>query len=83
MTDWRESDAALVSASLGDKPKIGTSAAKAARFCLDSVVAKATTYKDFQTLSLALALPLFALINPELQLRPGERYSRCECNPAL
>jgi hypothetical protein len=84
MTDGRGSDAALALASLREKPKIGTSAAKAARSWLIYVLAEATTYKDFRPLTRTSELPLFPLINPgALQLPSTENYSLYGREPAL
>jgi hypothetical protein len=75
MTDRPGSDAVRKLSSLQEDGKICTSAAKAARFWLAYVVAKATTYKDFQTLSLPLEPPIFPLINSALRFRSTENYS--------
>jgi hypothetical protein len=82
MTDRRGSDAAQALPSPEADGKTCTSAAKTARFFRLYVVAKATTYKNFHTLSPHLATPLLALINPELQLRSTENYSLHEREPA-
>jgi hypothetical protein len=82
MTDRRESDAVVVLASLRDEPKDDTSAAKAARLCGDCVVAEATTYKHFRTLSSTRALPRLRLIIPALRLRSADGYSFYQCEPA-
>jgi len=82
MTDRRESDAVVVSASLRDEPRVRTSAAKAGRFCGDCVVAEATTYKLFRTLTPTQELPRLRLIVPALQLRSANNYSFYGCEPA-
>ena len=82
MTDGRESDAVVALASLRDEPKVGTPAAKAGRFCVDCVVAEATTYEDLRTLCSTQALLRLRLIIPALQLRSTESYSLYECEPA-
>jgi len=82
MTDGRESDVAVVLANLRDEPKICTSAAKAACFCGDYVVAEATTYKEFRVLTPTRKLLRLILHNPPLALRHSEIYSFYECEPA-
>ena len=75
MTDGRGSDAVRTLSSLQEDGKICISAAKASRFWLAYVVAEATTYKDFQTLSPPLELPFFPLINSALRFRSTENCS--------
>jgi hypothetical protein len=75
MIDRRGWNAARVLRSLHDDGETCTSAAKAARFWLDYVVAEATTFKDFRTLTPTPRFQLLRLIFPTAQLQSTEHYS--------
>jgi hypothetical protein len=78
MTDGRGSDAARALRTLQDDGKTCTSATEVARFWLAYVVAQATTYKDFQTLSPPLELPHFPPLNSAPRFWSTEAYSLYE-----
>ena len=82
MTDGRGADMAPGLASLRDQPKARTVAARATSIYGDRVLAEATTYKVFQTLSRAPLLLLFGLIIPPSQLPSTANDSLCCCEPA-